>query len=280
MDRYLTLNRQKTPKGPRTEWLEMLLKEHKRIFIWGKSGIGKTWAVKSVNVYPIDIYDDDDDFSKPSDLEYVVYIGNLKSQCPEGIPCFEFPPWTDDELKKWLGRSTLSVLEGHRDVFEEPYEIVARLLKKNEIHKVPDIAEKGFMFAMIHENHNSENPEIYMSLSNADVFDTYIYKNSDWLLSPYFVNEGLVRPCFMLENPVTELRPGSMWTKHQNMCMRRKRLSDLYKKGFQLDYIPLLRDYLNTGTIHPLLTSSDLDIINHVCKIKKIHLLKKVLKAR
>lgn len=280
MDRYLTLNRQKTPKGPRTEWLRDLLKEHKKVFIWGKSGIGKTWAAKSITLDgTFEMYDDDDDFSKPSDAKYVLYIGNLKNQCPEDVPCFEFSPWTDDELEKWLGRKKLNTLEGTRDIFEEPYEIAERLLKKTGDFNVPDIAERGFMFAMVHENHGSMNPEIYESLSNASIFDTYVYKNSDWTLTPYFVNEGIIRPCCLMDEPVNELRPGSLWTKHQNMCMKKKRLAALYLKGFTLEYLPLLRDYLNVGIIHPSLESSDIDIINHVCKIKKIHLLKRRLKG-
>lgn len=281
MDRYLTVTKQKTPKGPRTEWLEQLVSQHKKVFIWGRSGIGKTWTAKSLGC-TVQIYDDDDDFSVPPNVERVVYIGNVKSQCPEDVQCFEYIPWTEDEMDKWLGRKTMRDLEGSMDLFEEPIDIATRFLKKDIDTTFPDISERGFVFAVVYENHDSLDPEILEAFSNAELIDTYIYKNSDWNMTPYFVNEGIIRPSFMRSEPCDQevMRPGSIWTKHLNMCMRKKRLSALYLKGFSLDYLPLLRDYMNIGEIHPSLESSDLDIINHVCKIKKIHILKRRLKKR
>lgn len=283
MDRYLILKRQKTPKGPRTEWLESIVKEHRRVFIWGRSGIGKTWAAKSIENLerPLQIYDDDDDFSVPpyEGIYYVIYIGNNKSQCPEDVPCFEFEAWSEDETQKWLGRKTLRTLEGSIDNFEEPLEIATRFLKGYG-NDFPDISERGFVFAVIYENHDSIDPDVLECFSNAELIDTYIYKNSDWTMTPYFVNEGIIRPSTMRHDVISDIKPGSIWTKHLNMCMRKKRLSALYLKGFTLDYLPLLRDYMNIGEIHPSLESSDLDIINHVCKIKKVHLLKRKLKKR
>lgn len=279
MDRYLTLSKQKTPKGPRTEWLEQLVAQHKRVFIWGRPGIGKTWTAKSIEGN-IQIYDDDDDFSVPPYSDKVIYIGNSKSECPEEVPCYEYQPWTDEEMEKWLGRKTMRILQGPMDIFEEPIDIATRFLKKDIDTSFPDISERGFVFAVVYENHDSIDPDILEAFSNAELIDTYIYKNSDWNMTPYFVNEGIIRPSCMRTEVCEQIKPGSIWTKHLNMCMRKKRLSALYLKGFSLDYLPLLRDYMNIGEIHPSLESSDLDIINHVCKIKKIHILKRRLKKR
>lgn len=233
---------------------------------------------------PVEIYDDDDDFARPPGpcSYYVVYIGNSKSQCPgDDVPCFEFEPWTETEMDTWIGRKTMRTLEGALDNFEEPIEIATRFLKKDRDNTFPDISERGFVFAVMYENHDSIDPDILQAFSNAELIDTYIYKNSDWSMTPYFVNEGVLRPSALREAPFEgEPKPGSIWTKHLNMCMRRKRLSALYLKGFSLDYLPLLRDYMNVGEIHPSLESSDLDIINHVCKIKKVHILKRRFKKR
>jgi hypothetical protein len=274
MDRYLKLSRQKTPKGPRTEWLENLLLEHIKVFIWGPPGTGKTWTAKSLSTSPLTIYDDDDDFTVEPKTKYVVYIGNLKTQCPEGVQCFEYIPWTSkDVLRGTKG------LYGEMDTFLDPTEIVSRLFKK-ETQEVPDIAERGFMYALVHENHNSLEPKILESLSNADLFDTYIYKNSDWTFTNYFVSEGIQRPCSLMVDAPDPIKPGSIWTKHQNKCMKKKRLKELFQKGYSFDHLPLLRDKMNVGIIEPNLETSDVDIINHVCKIQRPAWIKKQIRAR
>lgn len=274
MDRFLKVSRQKTPKGPRTEWLTKLVLEHNKVFIWGPPGSGKTWTAKSLDVSPLTIYDDDDDFTVESPTKYTVYIGNFSNQCPEGIQSFEYIPWTSrDILRASKG------LDGKMDDFLDPTTIVSRLMRK-ETRDVPDIAERGFMFAMIHENHDTMNPLITDALSNADIIDTYIYKNSDWTFTNYFSYEGISKPCLLIEKPNTgELRPGTLWTKHLTQSMRRKKLSELYRKGYTMDHLPLLRDKLNAGIIEPNLETQDIDILNHVCKIKKTAALKKQIRG-
>jgi hypothetical protein len=275
MDRFLKLDKQKTCRCPRTEWLENLVKTHHRVFIWGKSGIGKTWTAKSMELDgTLTILDDDEDFTVDTSTKYTLYIGNKPSQCPEGVQSFEYVQWTSPDI---LRGST--GMFGTTDFFEEPSDIVKRLLNKEKF-EIPDIAERGFMYALIHENHNTINPDILESLSNADIFDTYIYKNSDWGYTNYFISEGMVRPASLVETKSNTLVPGSLWTKHQNMCMRRKKLKFLYEKGFTLDHLPILRDYLNIGTIHPSLEIQDIDILNHVCKVKKVQSIKKQIRER
>ena len=280
MDRYLKLTRQKTAKGPRTAWLEELLKEHLRVFIWGPTGTGKTWTANSIHIdAPVTVYDDDDDFTVEPLTKYAVYIGNSRSQCPENVPAFEYVPWTSrDTLRGSKG------LYGTMDSFLDPTEIVARLLRR-ETTEVPDIAERGFMYALVHENHNTADPRILEAMSSADIFDTYIYKNSDWTFTNYFVSEGILKPCRLRDPDQTEpstldLKPGSIWTKHQNMCMRRKRLRELLQKGYTLDHLPLIRDYLNVGVIQPNLETQDVDILNHVCKVKRVQAIKKQIRGR
>lgn len=277
MDRFLKLDKQKTPRGPRTDWLENLVKAHQNVFIWGRSGIGKTWTAKSISLDgTLTIYDDDDDFTAGSSTKYNVYIGNGPSQCPEGIQSFEYIAWTSTDVLRGSNG-----IFGTTDFFEEPTDIVRRLLHKEKF-EIPDIAERGFMYALMHENHNTINPSILESLSNADIFDTYIYKNSDWAYTNYFISEGLVRPSRLIEETLqnSALVPGSIWTKHQNMCMRRKKLKALYQKGFTLDHLQVLRDHLNTGTIHSSLEIQDIDILNHVCKVKKVQSIKKQIRER
>jgi len=276
MDRFLKLDKQKTRRGPRTEWLENLLKTHKKVFIWGKSGIGKTWTAKSLTLDgTLTLFDDDDDFTVVPTTKYALYIGNSASQCPDEVPAFEYKQWTSTETLRGSAG-----MFGSMDTYEEPSDIVRRLLR-GERFEIPDIAERGFMYALIHENHKTSDVHVLESLSNADIFDTYIYKNSDWAYTNYFVSEGLVRPARIIE-PMDhiDLVPGSLWTKHQNMCMRRKRLKALYQKGFTLDHLPLLRDHLNAGTIDQRLEVQDIDILNHVCKIKRVQALKKQIRER
>lgn len=74
------------------------------------------------------------------------------------------------------------------------------------------------------------------------------------------------------------LRPGSTWTKYQNMCMRAKRIQAMSRrlpgKELTLDELQLLREYAERGEVGPLkeygLVPQDIDTLNHLSPLKKM----------
>jgi hypothetical protein len=71
----------------------------------------------------------------------------------------------------------------------------------------------------------------------------------------------------IIKKTLKKLRPGSLWTKFQNYCMKRKKLDLIYKKigTNSLETIPLV--ILRSGD-YPELTPQDISFMKKICTFK------------
>ena len=105
--------------------------------------------------------------------------------------------------------------------------------------------------------------------------DEKIY-DGNWHLLPLFNLHAVLYPARSINHRLSaeDLRPGSMWTKYQNMCMRQKKLKNIFQKNLDIDGLMLLRDYCQGGDPTMLkyyrFDSQDLDVLNHIAIVNKI----------
>jgi hypothetical protein len=174
-----------------------------------------------------------------------------------------------------------------RDLFETPRDFIYSLLCKggqNQVgaHMASHIHEHGYVWGVVQENYvDTQNKplefyaEVADSLSYAGVLDDKIY-NGSWDLIPFFNLHACLIPASKIDHGLVaeKLRPGSMWTKYQNFCMRNKKLKTLFQKKLDVDALMVLRDYCQNGDVTMLkeygFEKSDLDILNHLAIVKKI----------
>lgn len=163
------------------------------------------------------------------------------------------------------------------DTFKTPRQVVTDLITSPH----PDhylshtLHEHGYVWSMIQENYIDTKgltlgtmSDIADSMSLADMYDTTIYADGAWdTLMPYFVLHGCVLPCHLMKRKLNDarLRSGSLWTKFQNACMRKKKMSET-----KLGYYELLviRKYIENGQYDLLdeykLDTSAVDVMNHI----------------
>ena len=168
------------------------------------------------------------------------------------------------------------------DVFETPKEYVHRLLRgewKNV--KIGDVThEHGHVWSIVQENYPDRVKsldvlaQIANLMSEADLIDTDIYETGgDWNINmPLFTSVSCIRPCQLMESSKRVPRTGSFWTKHQNMCMRQKKLDTMFRRHVP----PLTLDALHTVVKAQFLKedystctdycmeSSDIDVLGHI----------------
>ena len=180
---------------------------------------------------------------------------------------------------------------GNRDIFESPKKFIYSLLCKggtNQVgsHMASHVHEPGYVWGVVQENYVDvpDKPmefyaDIAHSMSTAGIFDSDIY-NGHWELMPFFNLHACLLPASLIEHSLDAeaLRPGSMWTKYQNFCMRNKKLKTIYKKNLEynisIDSLMLIRDYCIHGDSTILkdykFDKADLDVLNHLSIIRKI----------
>jgi hypothetical protein len=150
--------------------------------------------------------------------------------------------------------------------------------------------------AIIQENYvdakNVDYANVAEMISVADIFDAKLYEGN-WGLTGYYSFFGCVYPASEIGHTIdaSKMRPGSVWTKHQNMCMRAKRISAMSKRQpwreLTLDDIITLKIYADTENVDMLkeygIEPQDLDVMNHLStrkiKARTISSLKKCLAA-
>jgi hypothetical protein len=190
---------------------------------------------------------------------------------------------------------------GDRDIFESPKNYIYGLLCRGGDNEVADcigesLCEHGYMWGVVQENYvdtPGETMDFYADiadhLSLAGGLDDKIY-DGNWHLLPFFNLHAVMYPARMIDHRLEAetLRPGSMWTKYQNMCMRQKKLKNISQKNLDIDCLMLLRDYCQNGDVtmlrHYKFDCQDLDILNHLAIVTKIKprimtQLKKALKS-
>jgi hypothetical protein len=131
-----------------------------------------------------------------------------------------------------------------RDFFQGPRKDLEVLFCKDVTGEKPEyIHEHGFMWAVVQENYPEtldldKIAEIAHDMTDVDIIDERMYREQSWDLIPYLVNSAIFKPAYIINKKIKKLRPGSMWTKFQNECMKKKKLEILRKKyGLESEFI-------------------------------------------
>lgn len=183
-------------------------------------------------------------------------------------------------------RQSLTFKSDTRDDFMGPKEFVTSLVgRSSRVRPVEfighPIQEPGNIASILHENYpdskgNLEVISNYMSV--ADIIETRVY-NGDWELLSYFNLWGCLLPAQEINHTLgNRLRPGSTWTKYQNMCMRHKKIQLISTKiphhHLDLDALLLIRSQIENGNFECFLDyglePSDIDVLNHLSPLTKL----------
>lgn len=180
-----------------------------------------------------------------------------------------------------------------KDLFTSPKELIYNLACKDVKYPLKpskyighSIPEHGYSCGIIHENYMDVIDSldglaiIADNISLSDIYDKHIY-NGRWDLSPWFSLHGIVIPCIKINNSLSScnMRPGSVWTKYNNYCMRTIKTQIIYNKT-SLNYDTLTSLY--TLCIHlgikviPILkyygiTKQFVDVMNHLAIKRKLN---------
>jgi len=217
-----------------------------------------------------------------------------------------FPPKTFDELKdlfptasddaileskgdiRWIIQS-INFKSDFKDEFSGPREFVTELLSTHTNTNPVDyighpITEPGNVSSILQQNYvdavrGKVRAEIVTEyLSVADILDARIYAG-DWSLLPFFNFFGCILPAKEIGHVLNPpLKPGSTWTKYQNICMRTKKIHAMAtrvpQRKLTIDELLLIRDYAEAGDTSLMkeyrFTSQDLDTLNHLSPLRKI----------
>jgi len=110
-------------------------------------------------------------------------------------------------------------------------------------------------------------------LSQADLYDTKIYRTGEWDLMPYYALNAAAFPKMYMGKPlqVNTIKAGSSWTKYGNYKMRLNKLKDIQSRNttrLGVDELSVLRQYMAKGDFeHALyykLNPGDFDVMNHL----------------
>jgi hypothetical protein len=216
-------------------------------------------------------------------------------------------PDAPDDLVREANGDIRHVIQGMnfksdaKDAFETPRDFLAKLISKNTKHNPADyighhLSEPGNIVAIIQENYIDSREVDYAKVSElisvADIFDVKLYEGQ-WGMLAYYSLFGCIYPAYEIGHTIdtSKLRPGSVWTKHQNMCMRAKRIAAMAKRQpwreLSLDDIILLKSYAEVENVEMLkaygIEPQDLDVMNHLStrkiKARTLSSLKKCLAA-
>ena len=132
-----------------------------------------------------------------------------------------------------------------RDFFQEPRKDLEVMFCKGVQGNTPtSIHEHGFSWAMVQENYPDGDlsleqiAELAEDMTDVDIIDEKMYREQSWGLLAYFATLAVFKPAFLVKKSLKKLRPGSMWTKFQNECMKRKKVETLKRKyGLEPEFI-------------------------------------------
>lgn len=208
----------------------------------------------------------------------------IKALCPEA---------QDDVIRSSKGdlRRVFDSLQFRSDAMDDftaPKDIVASFVStKTNVNPAKylgwSVSEPGNCSSILNANYvdgprRLDLAEIALDFSTADIFEDRIYGGS-WDLIPYFNIHGLILPALKIGHTLKEpLKPGSTWTKFQNMCMRTKKIQAMSHRvpGAALDVqsLLLIRDWAEAGNYEILteygIQSQDVDVLNHLSPLRKL----------
>jgi hypothetical protein len=324
------------------------------VCVFGKTGIGKTYAVnKALGGHYIELKPDIlkckqstidflervehidtpivlDEFEtvndcigireikKPPSRGKFVIISQIpiENKFDFKMTVYEFPVPTCEQLKEMFPTASDVLIQKSRgdiryvkrglefasddpDEFVTSKEFILKLISKTKSDNPVKylghpIQEPGHIVSVLQENYLSapgiDYAQVCEDMSVADLCETKVYEG-EWQYLNYFNFFGCILPAVEIGHRLDpqKIRPGSTWTKYQNMCMRRKRLdqiTDQHGRKLNLETIMLLRkyaEYENAGILREYgIESKDIDVMNHLSpfgklKTKTIQNLKKQL---
>lgn len=163
------------------------------------------------------------------------------------------------------------------DNFTEPKQDLEALFVKGAKGTPPcwdRLHEHGYSWAVVQENY-PDAPNLDMAgiadlaetMSRADLIDAYVYRTGAWDLLPYFCVEAVFVPAHKIKKTLKKLRPGSIWTKYQNHCMKKKKLDAIFEKigTKEHDYLPMI---IRRPEAFPNLTTQDIAFVKKICTFK------------
>jgi hypothetical protein len=183
-------------------------------------------------------------------------------------------------------KQSLTFTSDARDDFIGPREFITSLVSRSGTENPSNyighpIQEPGNIASILHENYPDSKGELatisnYLSMS--DVIESRVYAG-DWELISYFNLWGCILPATEIAHTLSNnLRPGSTWTKYQNMCMRQKKIQLISTKiphcNLDIDGLLLIRSQIEKGDFENFLDyelePSDIDILNHLSPENKL----------
>jgi hypothetical protein len=258
------------------------------------------------------------EITEPISKGPLVIISHKPVQLTRDTILYEIPVWTTEQLTELFGQNaspyiyqlarecdgdirfflqSLEHTSDARDVFKTPVELVEDLLTTQDPMKYlsETLHEYGYIASAIQENYIHAKgitidacASISESQSLADVYDDVMYRTGTWdNLISYFLTAGCVYPAILIDRKLTakNIRPGSSWTKFQNICMRHKKVKET---RLSVDALRVIRAYVEQGQLTLLsdykLTDTMIDVFNHICignklKPKLIDQAKKYVRA-
>lgn len=224
------------------------------------------------------------------DFEIVVY--NYPVPTPDEIK--RIAPGATDELIAQSNGDLRKVLNGvnfKSDVYDDfmgPKQFINSLISKESKKSPMDyigalVAEPGNMVAILQENYASARGvdivKVTESFSDAQVFEDKMYDGS-WELMKYYIICGCIVPAVEIGHKIPEdkIRPGSLWTKHQNACMRKKKIQKIAERvpttKLDIETLLLLRKHAEHGNYNLLseykIEAKDIDVLNHLSPLSKL----------
>ena len=222
------------------------------------------------------------------------------------IEILEFPTKTFEEIKalcpgatdaniraskgdlRWVFMS-LEFSSDTRDDFNSPREFVTDLVsvwsKTNPAKFIgTPVCEPGNMASILNANYiDGPKNKLDFALiadyfSQADVIEDTVFSGS-WDLLPYFNLFGCILPAVAIGHTLKPpLKPGSTWTKYQNICMRNKKIKAMSHRvprlDLDLDALLLLRDKAEAGDYELLkeygIQPQDVDVMSHLSPLRKL----------
>jgi hypothetical protein len=224
------------------------------------------------------------------------------------IATYDFPVPTFEDIKRIApGITNDAVIECNGDLrraiqsltfrsdrmddFQSPKDFVTSLVSRtspgvNPAHFIGHpLSEPGNIASILHENYVDTRgasvdflARVAGDISTAGLFEEAIY-DGNWELIHYYNFFGTILPAVAIRHGLgPNLRPGSSWTKYQNMCMRLKRIKTVAGRRpgqeTNLDILMALRDYAEVGNADILreynLQPQDIDVLNHLSCLRKI----------
>jgi hypothetical protein len=225
----------------------------------------------------------------PVKLHFPVLNQEYPRPSPEKIEKIIFsknPAADPNKVRELIGRANGSVrfvlqaLEFNSDApdnFQEPKHDLEVLFVKGARGTRPTIGtlhEHGYSWAVVQENYPDapnltmdDIADVAVMMSTADIIDDHIYRTQDWDQTQFFVVQAVFSPAAIIKKTLKKLRPGSLWTKFQNYCMKRKKLEGIYKKigTKSIDDVPLV---IARSADYPELTPQDVTFMKKICTFK------------